>query len=65
MILTHRSGEPENPGGLAVASTSLMGIPTAKAEVTEDFIIEIAGYRKLYKSNELYDSIYLPRYFKL
>lgn len=61
MIVTHRSGEPENPGGISVSSNSLLGIPTAKAEVTEDFIIEVAGYRKLTKANDLYDSLHLPR----
>lgn len=62
MIATHRSGEPENAVGPYVASTSLLGIPNEKALVTEDFIIEIAGYRKMNKSNELYDSLHLPRY---
>lgn len=61
MIVTHRSGEPENPGGISVSSNSILGIPTAKAEVTEDFIIEVAGYRKLTKANNLYDSLLLPR----
>lgn len=62
MIVTHRSGEPENPVGSYVASTSLLGLPSDKAEVTEDPIIEVAGYRKMMKSNEIYDSLHLPRF---
>lgn len=50
MIVTHRSGEPENPGGLIVSSRSLLGFPTEKAGVTEDFLIEVAGFRKIKKS---------------
>ena len=61
MIVTHRSGEPENPVGAYVASTSLLGLPSNKAMVTEDFIIEVAGYRTMIKSNELYDSLHMPR----
>lgn len=61
MIVTHRSGEPENPGNFYIASNSILGIPTEKAQVTEDFIIEVAGYRRLFKSNQLYDTLHLPR----
>ena len=61
MIVTHRSGEPENAVGSYIASTSLLGIPSDKAMVTEDFIIEVAGYRRMLKSNELYDSLHMPR----
>jgi hypothetical protein len=61
MMCIHRSGEPDNPGDLMIASTSLLGIPTAKASVTEDHLIEIAGYSKLKKSNEIFDKILTPK----
>lgn len=62
MICTHRSGEPENLAGPLIASTSILGLPTEKALVTEDFIINIAGHRRMTKSNEKYDSCHMPKY---
>lgn len=61
MLCIHRSGEPDNPGDLAIASSSLLGIPTAKASVTEDHLIEIAGYSRLKKSNEIFDKKLSPK----
>jgi hypothetical protein len=61
MMCIHRSGEPDNQGDFMIASTSLLGIPAAKASVTEDHLIEIAGYSKLKKSNEIFDKILTPR----
>ncbi|CAF0828003.1 unnamed protein product [Brachionus calyciflorus] len=61
MIVTHKWGEPENLTGALVSSKSLIGIPIDKACVTEDFIIEVAGYRKLKKINHLYDRLHKPK----
>ena len=61
MMCIHRSGEPDYQGDFMIASTSLLGIPAAKASVTEDHLIEIAGYSKLKKSNEIFDKILTPR----
>jgi hypothetical protein len=61
MIVTHRSGEPENPGNSLVISGSLIGLPTDKALVTEDNLVEVGGYRKFSKCNEKYDSVHPPR----
>ena len=61
MMVTHRYGEPENLGAPLVISASLFGMPTEKAFVTEDFLIEIADYRKFTESNERYDSRFMPR----
>lgn len=61
MLCIHRSGEPDNPGDLAIASASLLGMPTAKASVTEDHLIEIAGYSRLKKSNEIFDKKLSPK----
>jgi hypothetical protein len=61
MMITHRYGEPENPGAPLVVSTSLFGMPTDKALVSEDFLIEVAGYRKVLKSNERYDTRFVPK----
>lgn len=61
MIVTHRSGEPENPGNSFMISSSLLGLPTEKALVSEDFLMDVADYRKLYNSNHKYDSRYPPR----
>ena len=65
MIVTHRWGEPEDGGQLYVVSTSLLGLPTEKACVSEDHLIEVAGYREISKSNHLYDRTQLPKYFLL
>lgn len=64
MIVTHRSGEPEDATGSIVTAKSLIGIPNDKAEVTEDFLIEVAGYRRLMKSNDLYDTRFMPRFVR-
>lgn len=61
MMVTHRYGEPEDGGAPLVVSASLWGLPTEKALVSEDFLVEVADYRKLKKSNEPYDSKYMPR----
>lgn len=61
MMCIHRSGEPDNPGDLAIASASLLGVPTAKASVTEDHLIEIAGFSRLKKSNEIFDKKLTPK----
>lgn len=63
MIVTHRSGEPENGGASTTIIGSLIGIPTEKALVSEDHCIEIGGYRRLTKSNEPYDNLHMPRFF--
>ena len=63
MIVTHRSGEPENPEGALIGSMSLFGLPTNKAEVTEGHLLEIAGHRRISKSNEAYDKLQMPRYY--
>lgn len=55
MIVTHRWGEPENPTEIRVALPSLFGLPTEKALVSEDHLMEVAGHRKCEKSNHLYD----------
>jgi hypothetical protein len=62
MILTHRSGELENCGESLSIIGSLIGFSAHKALVSEDHLIEIGGYRKLTKSNEPYDNLYIPRY---
>ena len=64
LIVTHKWGEPENPAAGLIASKSLIGIPTEKACVTEDFLIEVAGYRKCNKSNHLYDTLHMPKFVK-
>ena len=61
MIITHRSGEPNDPVGSYIAINSLVGLPIDKAEVTEDHLIETAGFSKLFKQNDQYDKCYLPR----
>lgn len=61
MIVTHRWGEPENLAGAYITSRSVLGIPTEKAQVSEDFILEVAGHRKMTKSNESYDCLHMPR----
>ena len=61
MIVTHRSGDP-NEGGPFTIKGSLIGLPTEKALVLEDHCIEIGGYQRLTKSNELYDNLHLPRF---
>jgi hypothetical protein len=55
-------GEPENPGTTMQAVASFLGCPTSKALVREDFLIEVAGLKRLFKCNEKYDEIYMPRY---
>jgi hypothetical protein len=61
MMVTHRYGEPEDAAAPFVVSASLFGMPTDKALVTEDFLLEVAGYRKVMKSNERYDTRFMPR----
>jgi HRAS-like suppressor 3 len=63
MMVTHRSGEPtlEDTKDLQQAAASFVGLPTAKAKVTEDHLIEVAGHRKINQSNALYDKLNLPR----
>lgn len=60
MLCIHRSGEPDDPGNLCIASSSILGLPTEKASVTEDHLIEIAGYSRLKKSNEVFDKKLAP-----
>ena len=62
MIVTHRSGEPENGGASTTIIGSLIGIPTEKALVSEDHCIEIGGYKTLIRSNEPYDKFKFPRF---
>jgi hypothetical protein len=61
MTVTHRFGEPENPGAPIQASASIFGYPTTKAQVREDFLIEVAGWRRVFKCNEKYDEVYPPK----
>ena len=65
MIITHRSGDPEDlvsNNSVLVNLASVSGVQlTEKALVTEDHLIEIAGWRSISKSNEIYDAIKLPR----
>jgi hypothetical protein len=62
MIVTHRYGEPEDGATPRVASNSLLGILTDKATVSEDNLMDVAGYRKIKKSNEPYDRLNMPRF---
>jgi hypothetical protein len=62
MFVTHRYGEPENAAAPLTISGSVLGFPTDKALVSEDHLVEIAGYRKMFKSNESYDRMHLPRF---
>ena len=55
MLCVHRSGEPDEIDNFQIASCSLVGLPTEKASVTEDHLIEVAGYSRLYQRNKLYD----------
>ena len=59
MLCIHRSCD----GYSTVASASCLGIPTVKASVSENHLIEIAGFSKLKKSNEIFDKKLPPRYF--
>lgn len=61
MLCIHRSGEPDDAANLIVSSTSLIGIPTDKASVTLDHLIEIAGFSRLKKSNEIFDKKVSPK----
>ncbi|RNA03963.1 hypothetical protein BpHYR1_038486 [Brachionus plicatilis] len=60
MTVVHKWGEPENSIPLGIASKSIIGIPNEKACVSEDFVIEVAGYRSLSKGNHIYDSKHKP-----
>jgi hypothetical protein len=59
MLCIHRSCD----GYSTVASASCLGIPTVKASVSQNHLIEIAGFSKLKKSNEIFDKKLPPRYF--
>ena len=65
MIITHLSGEPDNPVGSRVAVSSILGLPVDKAGVTEDHLIETTGFSKIYKANEEYDKKHKPRLIKV
>lgn len=60
MTVIHKWGEPENSTSFGIASKSIIGIPTTKAKVSEDFVIEVAGFRSLSKGNHIYDSKHTP-----
>ena len=61
MTITHLSGEPTDPAGSRVTINSIFGLPTEKAEVTEDHLIETAGISYFYIGNEQYDKFHKPR----
>ena len=61
MLCAHRSGEPDDTDNFIVSSTSLLGIPTDKASVTLDHLIEIAGFSRLKKSNHIFDKNLTPK----
>ena len=50
MIVTHRYGEPEDGAAPRVASASLLGFMTEKATVSEDNLMDVAGFRRIRKS---------------
>ena len=62
MLCVHRSGEPDEIDNLRITSCSLIGLPTDKASVTEDHLIEIAGFSRLFQSNKLYDKVCQAKY---
>ena len=62
MIVTHRYGEPEDGAAPRVASASLLGFMTEKATVSEDNLMDVAGFRRIRKSNEPYDRLNMPRF---
>jgi hypothetical protein len=61
MIVTHRWGEPEDGGQFYICSQSIIGIPTGKACVSEDHLIEVAGHRTISNGNKDYDKYEKPR----
>ena len=66
MIITHRSGDPEdlieNNTNVLVHVQSVSGVQMVeKAFVTEDHLIEIAKSDHILKKNEDYDAIKIPR----
>ena len=59
MLCIHRSCD----GDSTIVSASSLGKPSAKASITEDHLIEIAGHSKIKKSNEIFDKRLTPRYY--
>ena len=64
MIITHRSGDPEemSDSSMLIKIASVSGVHIAeKALVTEDHLIEIAGWRRIFKCSQMYDVLKMPR----
>ena len=66
MIITHRSGDPEDLIGnnsALVNLASVSGVQMAeKALVKEDHLVEIAGSNQIFKFNQVYDAKNKPRW---
>jgi HRAS-like suppressor 3 len=61
MIITHKSGEPVDPTTLKGAISSMAGFSIDKAEVVEDYLIDVIGRSRILKCNKEYDKCYMPR----
>lgn len=62
MLVVHRYGEPERPGSFLQSMFSVSGIPSPKAKVVKDFLVEVAGYRRVFNGNQDYDGKTPPRF---
>jgi hypothetical protein len=62
MVVVHRYGEPEKPGSFLQSLLSVSGVPSPKAKVVKDLLVEVAGYRRVFNGNDEYDKKAPPRF---
>jgi len=62
MMVVHRYGEPERPGSFLQSLISVSGVPSPKAKVVKDLLVEVAGYRRVFNGNQDYDQKKSPRF---